>query len=336
MCIRDRQEYISGEPIKVTFANGPKNPKDWVGLYRSDMIPGSVAAPDWAYVSGTRTAGEGLPGGTITFTSTLPSGDYFARFFKDDGYGQLAQHAFKILPAPSVAPAKPKFEEGETLVVNFAHGPANAKDWIAVYKPETDPAKLPSLAWAYVGGSQTAGEALAKGTVSLPNKLAVGQYVIRYFDNDTYKQLSEAAFKVKDSTAPVITLKGQAVVTVDAGTEYVDAGATATDKVDGDLTSFIAVNNPVDTSKPGTYTITYNVTDKADNAAAEVTRTVQVVNAAPPSLTIERNANGTVTVTFDGNLQTASSVNGPWKGVEGAGRVTLSTDEAQQFFRANR
>ena len=332
----DRQEYISGEPIKVTFANGPKNPKDWVGLYRSDMIPGSVAAPDWAYVSGTRTAGEGLPGGTITFTSTLPSGDYFARFFKDDGYGQLAQHAFKIFPAPSVALAKPEFEEGETLVVNFAHGPANAKDWIAVYKPETDPAKLPSLAWAYVGGSQTAGEALAKGTVSLPNKLAVGQYVIRYFENDTYKLLSEAAFKVKDSIAPVITLKGQAVITVDAGSEYVDAGATATDKVDGDLTSFIAVSNPVDTSKPGTYTITYNVTDKADNAAAEVTRTVQVVNAAPPSLTIERNANGTVTVTFDGNLQTASSVNGPWKGVEGAGRVTLSTDEAQQFFRATR
>jgi hypothetical protein len=63
---------------------------------------------------------------------------------------------------------------------------------------------------------------------------------------------------------------------------------------------------------------------------------VQVLNAAPPSLTIERNANGTVTVTFDGNLQNASSVNGPWKGVEGAGRVTLSTDEAQQFFRAVR
>ena len=53
----------------------------------------------------------------------LPSGDYVARFFKDDGYDQLAQHAFKILPAPSVAPAKPEFEEGESLVVNFAHGP---------------------------------------------------------------------------------------------------------------------------------------------------------------------------------------------------------------------
>jgi len=112
-----RQEYISGEPIKVTFANGPKNPKDWVGLYRLDMIPGSVAAPDWAYVSGTRTAGEGLPGGTITFTLKLPSGDYVARFFKDEGYDQLAQHEFKILPEPSITLSQPELGEGEPLVV---------------------------------------------------------------------------------------------------------------------------------------------------------------------------------------------------------------------------
>ena len=332
----DRQEYISGEPIKVTFANGPKNPKDWVGLYRAGMIPGSAAAPDWAYVSGTRTAGEGLPGGAIMFTSVLPSGDYVARFFKDDGYDQLAQYEFKILPAPSVAPAKPEFGEGESLVMNFDHGPGNAKDWIAVYRPETDPSKLPSLAWSYVGGSQTSGEGLSKGTVSLPNKLAVGQYVVRYFENDTYKQLAEATFKVRDTTAPVITLKGQASITIDAGAEYVDVGATAVDNIDGDLTSFIAVNNPVDTSKPGTYTVTYNVVDKADNAAAEVSRTVTVIDAAPLTLSIQRNADGTVTVIFGGDLQSAPAVDGPWQSVDGSGKVTLPAGQAKQFFRATR
>ena len=332
----DRQEYISGEPIKVTFANGPKNPKDWVGLYRAGMIPGSAAAPDWAYVSGTRTAGEGLPGGAIMFTSVLPSGDYVARFFKDDGYDQLAQYEFKILPAPSVAPAKPEFGEGESLVMNFDHGPGNAKDWIAVYRPETDPSKLPSLAWSYVGGSQTSGEGLSKGTVSLPNKLAVGQYVVRYFENDTYKQLAEATFKVRDTTAPVITLKGQASITIDAGAEYVDVGATAVDNIDGDLTSFIAVNNTVDTSKPGTYTVTYNVVDKADNAAAEVSRTVTVIDAAPLTLSIQRNADGTVTVIFGGDLQSAPAVDGPWQSVDGSGEVTLPAGQAKQFFRATR
>ena len=332
----NRQEYISGDPIKVTFANGPKNAKDWIGLYRSDMIPGSVAAPDWAFVSGTRTAGEGLPSGSITFSTVLTSGDYVARFFENDSFKQLATHAFKILPAPSVQSAKSSFAEGETIVVNFDHGPANPKDWIAVYRPETDPAKLPSLTWSYVGGSQTASDGLGKGSVSLSDNLAVGDYVVRYFENDTTKQLAEAAFRVKDSTAPVIKLLGEASVTIDSGVDYIDAGATAHDKIDGDLTAFIKVKNPVDTNKPGRYTVAYNVFDKSGNVAAEVIRTVQVVNAEPPTLAIQSKANGTVTISFGGRLQTANLVNGPWQEIAGEGQVTLPSNQAKRFFRAVR
>ena len=39
------------------------------------------------------------------------------------------------------------------------------------------------------------------------------------------------------TTAPVITLEGDATVTVEVGTDYTDAGATATDNYDGDITS---------------------------------------------------------------------------------------------------
>ena len=134
----------------------------------------------------------------------------------------------------------------------------------------------------------------------------------------------------------MITLKGQASITIDAGAEYVDVGATAVDNIDGDLTSFIAVNNPVDTSKPGTYTVTYNVVDKADNAAAEVSRTVTVIDAAPLTLSIQRNADGTVTVIFGGDLQSAPAVDGPWQSVDGSGKVTLPAGQAKQFFRATR
>ena len=320
----------------MTSIRYSKNAKDWIGLYRSDMIPGSVAAPDWAFVSGTRTAGEGLPGGSITFSTVLPSGDYVARFFENDSFKQLATHAFKILPAPSVQTAKTNFAEGETIVVNFVHGPANPKDWIAVYRPETNPAKLPSLTWSYVGGSQTASDGLGEGSVSLSDNLAVGDYVVRYFENDTTKQLAETAFRVKDSTAPVIKLLGEASVTIDSGVDYTDAGATAHDKIDGDLTAFIEVKNPVDTSKPGTYTVTYDVVDKSGNDAAEVIRTVQVVNAQPPTLTIQAKANGTVTISFGGRLQTADSVNGPWQEIAGGGQVTLPSNQAKRFFRAVR
>jgi hypothetical protein len=82
----------------------------------------------------------------------------------------------------------------------------------------------------------------------------------------------------KDKTAPVINLSGDATVVCCNGSTYTDPGATATDDVDGDITSQIIVSNPVNSAVNGTYIVTYNVTDKAGNAASEVTRTVTVIN----------------------------------------------------------
>ncbi|WP_420553448.1 immunoglobulin-like domain-containing protein [Tenacibaculum aiptasiae] len=83
-----------------------------------------------------------------------------------------------------------------------------------------------------------------------------------------------------DVTPPTITLNGDASMSVIQGTTFTDPGATATDNVDGDISGNIMVGgDTVDTSALGTYTITYNVSDVAGNAAAEVTRTVEVVSA---------------------------------------------------------
>jgi hypothetical protein len=79
-----------------------------------------------------------------------------------------------------------------------------------------------------------------------------------------------------DNVAPELTLLGEAQVTIDQRTTYVDAGASATDNVDGDLTTQIVVSGEVDTSSPGTYTLKYDVSDAAGNAAESVSRTVVV------------------------------------------------------------
>jgi hypothetical protein len=81
---------------------------------------------------------------------------------------------------------------------------------------------------------------------------------------------------VADTTAPVITLLSNATVTIEVGGTYTDAGATANDNYDGDITSNIVTVNNVDTSTIGTYTVTYNVSDANSNDAVEVTRTVNV------------------------------------------------------------
>ena len=80
-----------------------------------------------------------------------------------------------------------------------------------------------------------------------------------------------------DTTPPVITLVGDATVNLTQGDSYTDAGATATDDVDGDITGNIVVaGDVVDVNTIGSYVITYNVSDAAANAAIEVTRTVNV------------------------------------------------------------
>ena len=77
-----------------------------------------------------------------------------------------------------------------------------------------------------------------------------------------------------DTTPPVITLKGNPTVTIEQGKKYTDAGATAKDDVDGVVE--VIVSGSVDTSKVGTYTITYTATDEAGNEATK-TRKVKVI-----------------------------------------------------------
>ena len=79
-----------------------------------------------------------------------------------------------------------------------------------------------------------------------------------------------------DSTPPVITVLGANPVALECGGAYADAGATATDNKDGNITARIVVENNVDTPKVGTYQVIYRVTDAAGNAAT-ATRTVKVV-----------------------------------------------------------
>ena len=82
-----------------------------------------------------------------------------------------------------------------------------------------------------------------------------------------------------DKTPPVITLIGSSEVIVETGTSYTDAGATALDDTDGDITSRIVVYNPVDVNiDNSTYYVTYNVSDNAGNVATEVKRKVKVMH----------------------------------------------------------
>ena len=54
----------------------------------------------------------------------------------------------------------------------------------------------------------------------------------------------------------------------------------------------------------------------------------------PPTISVVRNDDNSVTVTFDGTLQAAPTVNGPWQDIQGESPIKLTPDQAQQFGRA--
>jgi len=120
-------------------------------------------------------------------------------------------------------------------------------------------------------------------TTNTVDTTKAGTYTISYAVSDAAtnaavpvsRTVTVVAVVIVDTVKPVITLNG-ADVNLNVGDTYTDAGATASDDVDGDITASIVTTNTVDTTKAGTYTISYAVSDAATNAADTVTRTVTV------------------------------------------------------------
>ena len=116
----------------------------------------------------------------------------------------------------------------------------------------------------------------------------LGSHTLTYtaVDNSGNQATATRTVNVVDTTVPVITLIGDSQVNIEVGSTYTDAGATASDNYDGDISSQITVVNNVDVNTLGSYTVTYSVSDSSSNAATVVTRTVNVVDQTAPTITI--------------------------------------------------
>ncbi len=113
---------------------------------------------------------------------------------------------------------------------------------------------------------------------------APGVYVVTYTASDnagntatTTRAVNVTPAPIMDTTPPVIVVNGDNPASVVQGAAYADAGATATDNIDGAVN--VTSGGIVDTSVIDIYTVTYTATDNAGNTAS-VTRTVNIT--APP------------------------------------------------------
>ena len=126
------------------------------------------------------------------------------------------------------------------------------------------------------------GTADANGTV---DHLVPGTYQITYNYTDSSGNTAHPVVRtihVVDTTPPVITLNGDANLSIEAGLSYIEQGAKWTDIVDGNGSA--DANGSVDSNSPGVYQVVYSTVDSAGNAAISKVRTVKVTNDAPSDI----------------------------------------------------
>ncbi|MDA0746458.1 MAG: DUF5011 domain-containing protein [bacterium] len=196
--------------------------------------------------------------GTPDITSVTPFGGHFQLDVQDDGY----------LPPNGGPTNQPPVAISKNIDVNLdANGNATitaADVDNGSYDPDGDPITLG------VNVSSFNCDDLGANTI-----------ILTVTDDKGESNTVTATVTVHDITPPVITLNGAADVSVECniGT-YTELGATAADACDPNVQVVIA--GSVDVSVDGDYTITYNATDASGNVAAQVTRTVHVVDTTPP------------------------------------------------------
>ena len=231
-----------------------------------------------SYTDASATANDNIDGDvTVSATDTVDTnsvGSYEVTYTATDAAGNVATKTRTVIVTDTTLPV---------ITLN-----GNATVTVIVGGSFSDPG---ATAIDNVDGAV----AIAKtGTIDTNT---VGSYTLTYTATDTAGNVAtktrtiNVIISTADTTPPVITLNGDATVTVAVGESFSDLGATAIDAVDGDITP--AVDNNVNTAITGSYTVIYTATDAAGNTANK-TRTVHVIDATPPVIKLTGNAEITV------------------------------------------
>ena len=186
----DKKSYELTDSVKVSYTNGPGQPKDWIGIFKAGTVPGAGTVIQRAYTTASN--------GSWLIKNISTTGQYYIAFFTNDTYTELTPRVPVFIGSiPVVTTNKTNYLIGEVVNVNYTHAPVLAKDWVGVYKVGSELAGIDPNNWDYVSS--------ASGQIQVSN-LAKGYYFASYFLQDGFMEAgARTYFTVEEQTADTIT-----------------------------------------------------------------------------------------------------------------------------------
>ncbi|HRG51443.1 MAG TPA: fibronectin type III domain-containing protein [Bacteroidia bacterium] len=186
----DKKYYELSDSVKVSYTNGPGEANDWIGLFKEGTTP----APGIAVKTIPATGSNGF----VYFKNIATAGQYYVAYFTNGTYTELTQRVpIFVGSIPVVTTNKANYIVGDTVLVNYTHGPNLDYDWVGVYKVGSSLNGVNINNWKYVTG--TSGQIKVIG-------LDKGYYFASYFLQDSYQEACERTyFTVDEKTTDTIT-----------------------------------------------------------------------------------------------------------------------------------
>ncbi len=261
-----------------------------------DFASDDTALAGYSYLwdnSPTTTPDGVVESNSIPFTTTLPDGVWYFHIKSVDMAGNSSAPInfgpvviTTVVSTDTVPPTTPT-----TVTLTKTSNTTIRADW----SDASDNVGVAGYSYLWDNSPTTTPDSLIEGVSTTTTSLfADGVWYFHLVAVDTSLNSSVATTAgaiVVDTTAPQLTLTGSSTISLVAGTSttYTELGATAFDAIDGDISSSVVATGTVDTLMPGTYTVTYRVSDAHGNAALPVSRTIHVLAVAdtiPPTIAI--------------------------------------------------
>jgi alpha-tubulin suppressor-like RCC1 family protein len=200
-----------------------------------------------------------------------------------------------LLVAPIAGKAIPDISVNKGLVASL----------VATVNPDANPS--PTFSW-FKEGNSTLVSTSQTFTISQTSYTDQARYRYAVSNSQGSDTSNWISLTVVDITPPIITLKGVNPLQMQTGGTWTDPGATALDDRDGDISASIVIDTTgLKTNIAGTYAVSYNVKDKAANAAITMKRTVNVSTAlvapiagkAIPDISVDKGASASFLATVN-------------------------------------